>query len=233
MGNLGQTVAVCLLHSYRNPAHERRVGEILKEELPDLFHSLSVDVLPEIREYERTSTTVVNAYLRPIVETYLSSLIKLLRGAGVASPVHVMQSNGGIMSAQRATETPVQLVESGPAAGTVAAEALGLKTHLSNLITFDMGGTTAKASLIENGSRSWTTEYEIGAGISLVQPPGQGGRPRPQNSGHGSGRGRSRRRQHCLDRQRGRSEGGTEERGCDARPGQLWTRSGGADRHRR
>ena len=170
-----QTVAVCLLHSYRNPAHERRVGEILKEELPDLFHSLSVDVLPEIREYERTSTTVVNAYLRPIVETYLSSLIKLLRGAGVASPVHVMQSNGGIMSAQRATETPVQLVESGPAAGTVAAEALGLRTHLSNLITFDMGGTTAKASLIENGSRSWTTEYEIGAGISLSSRLVKGG----------------------------------------------------------
>ncbi len=162
-----ESVAVCLLHSYRYPDHERAVGEELKRMLPGVFVSLSVDVLPEIREYERTSTTVVNAYLGPIVKSYTDSLVERVKGAQSDAPVRIMQSNGGIMSARRAAQTPVQMLESGPAAGVIAADNLGKRLGLKNIITFDMGGTTAKAALIENGSPSYTTDYEIGAGISL------------------------------------------------------------------
>ena len=169
------SVAVCLLHSYRNGEHERRVGEIVRRELPDLFCCLSVDVLAEIREYERTSTTVVNAYLGPIVEGYLNSLSAKARSARIAAPLRIMQSNGGVMSLDRAAESPVRIVESGPAAGVVAAQRVGERVGLDNVISFDMGGTTAKASLIEDGSLSWTTEHEIGAGISLSSRLVKGG----------------------------------------------------------
>ena len=170
-----ESVAVCFLHSYRNPAHERRVGEAIRERLPDIYVSLSVDVLPEIREYERTSTTVVNSYLGPIIKNYLDSLADQLGATEISAPVHIMQSNGGIMSARQAAETPVKIVESGPAAGVVGGDEIGKRVGLPNLITFDMGGTTAKASLIEDGQRSWTTEHEIGAGISLSSRLVKGG----------------------------------------------------------
>ena len=162
-----EAVAVCFLHSYRYPGHERAVGEELRRMLPGVFVSLSVDVLPEIREYERTSTTVVNACLGPIVKSYTDSLVRRVKDASSDAPVRIMQSNGGIMSARRAAQTPVQMLESGPAAGVIAADNLGKRLGLKNIITFDMGGTTAKAALIENGSPSYTTDYEIGAGISL------------------------------------------------------------------
>jgi N-methylhydantoinase A len=162
-----EAVAVCLLHSYRNPAHERRVGEIVRERLPDVHLSLSVDVLPEIREYERTSTTVVNAYIGPIVGTYLASLSRRLTEAGIDAPLHIMQSNGGVMTARAAAATPAWIVESGPAAGVVGAHHAALRAGLKDIISFDMGGTTAKASIVERGERSSTTEYEVGGGISL------------------------------------------------------------------
>jgi N-methylhydantoinase A len=162
-----EAVAVCLLHSYVNSAHERRVGEIVGEALPGAYLSLSVDVLPEIREYERTSTTVINAYVGPVVKSYLTSLQHRLESAGHDSRLRIMQSNGGVMSARAATERPSHIVESGPAAGVIAGQQLGRLAGLPNLITFDMGGTTAKASLIEDGQVSRTTEYEVGAGISL------------------------------------------------------------------
>ena len=174
-GDGAQAVAVCLLHSFSNPDHERRVGEVVADALPEVFCTLSVDVLPEIREYERTSTTVVNAYLGPIVKGYINSLATRLRDAGLDAPVRIMQSNGGIMSALRASETPVQIVESGPAAGVVAAHEVGQRVGLANVITFDMGGTTAKASLIEEGELNWTTEHEVGAGISLSSRLVKGG----------------------------------------------------------
>ena len=160
------SVAVCLLHSFSNPAHERRVGELLRTAAPDLFVSLSVDVMPEIREYERTSTTVINSYLGPVVATYLDALRRNLDAKGLAAPGRVMQSDGGIMSAERAAKNPVRMIESGPAAGVVASHEAAKMLGLPNVITFDMGGTTAKASIIENGERSWTTEHEIGYGIA-------------------------------------------------------------------
>ena len=170
-----ESVAVCLIHSYSNPEHEKRVGHIIREEMPEAYVSLSVDVLPEIREYERTSTTVINAYLGPIVKNYLDSLVRQLKESGTGSPVRIMQSNGGLMSAQRAAEAPVHILESGPAAGVVAADEMGKRIGLEKIIAFDMGGTTAKASLIEDGQRSWTTEYEVGAGISLSSRLVKGG----------------------------------------------------------
>lgn len=162
-----EAVAVTLIHSYRNPVHEVRIGELLRELMPGTPVSLSVEVLPEIREYERTSTTVINSYLAPMVRRYLESLGRRLKDAGIRAPLHVIQSNGGIMSARSAALKPVHIVESGPAAGVIAAQAAGERALMPNLITFDMGGTTAKASIIEAGQVSRTTEYEVGAGISL------------------------------------------------------------------
>jgi N-methylhydantoinase A len=168
-------VAVCLLHSFRDPTHERRVGEIVREALPGVYLSLSVDVLPEIREYERTSTTVINAAVGPVASAYLASLAGQLAAAGIDAPVLMMQSNGGIMSARAAAERPARIVESGPAAGVIAAQRAGARAGLPNLISFDMGGTTAKASMIEGGKVGHTTEFEVGAGISLSSRLVKGG----------------------------------------------------------
>jgi N-methylhydantoinase A len=174
-GDGAEAVAVCLIHSYRNPEHERRVGALVRERLPGVYLSLSVDVLPEIREYERTSTTVINAYVGPVVKSYLDSLATRLTAAGMPADLLIMQSNGGIMSAAAATRTPAQIVESGPAAGVIAAHELGRQAGLANLISFDMGGTTAKASIIEDGKLARTTEYEVGSGISLSSRLVKGG----------------------------------------------------------
>jgi len=170
-----ESVAVCFLHSYKNPDHERRVGELLRARLPNVFVSLSVDVLPEVREYERTSTTVVNAYIGPGVKRYLQSLQRQLVHIGISGELLIMQSNGGIMTADAAGERAATIVESGPAAGVIAAHRLGERTAAPNLITFDMGGTTAKASLVEDGQLTQTTEYEVGAGISLSSRMVKGG----------------------------------------------------------
>ncbi|MEA2526574.1 MAG: N-methylhydantoinase, partial [Thermomicrobiales bacterium] len=174
-GDGTEAIAVCLLHSYRNPAHERRVGELVRERLPGVYLSLSVDVLPEIREYERTSTTVINAFVGPVVKSYLESLTARLAATGMPADLLIMQSNGGIMSADAAGRTPAQIVESGPAAGVIAAHELGQQAGIANLISFDMGGTTAKASIIEEGKLARTTEYEVGSGISLSSRLVKGG----------------------------------------------------------
>ena len=163
-----EAVAVALIHSYANPAHERHVAEIVREEMPaGTFISCSHDVLPEIREYERTSTTIVNALLGPIVSQYLATLAARLKGLGIARPLQIMQSNGGLMSARRAADTPARILESGPAAGVIAAARVARLAGADHLITLDMGGTTAKTAIIENGEPAKTTEYEVGAGINL------------------------------------------------------------------
>jgi N-methylhydantoinase A len=161
-----ESVAVCLLNSYVNAEHERRIGELLRE-TGDWTVSLSYEILPEIREYERTSTTVVNAYVLPVVHTYLLGLQVELNRLGVEGPLRIMQSGGGITEAETATERPVQIIESGPAAGVVAAAAMGKRMGEGDLIAFDMGGTTAKASLVEKGQIPRAADYEVGGGISL------------------------------------------------------------------
>jgi N-methylhydantoinase A len=161
-----EAVAVCLLHSYRNPAHELTLGTALRHAFPDLFVSLSVEVLPEIREYERTSTTVVNSYIGPPVSRYLASTKSSLVRAGICAPLILMQSSGGVASAEEISRLPAQIVECGPAAGVIGAAKLSAAMGLSDVITFDMGGTTAKASLVENGRVFLSDTYEIGSEIS-------------------------------------------------------------------
>jgi N-methylhydantoinase A len=157
-----EAVAVCLLHSYRNPDHERRIGAAIAAKLPNVIISLSSDVVPEFREYLRASTTVINSSVAPIVSTYLASITEKLHAANVTSELLVMQSSGGVYTAEAASENPVFMVESGPAAGAVAAASLGSSLGQPNVISFDMGGTTAKASLIRNGQPNITKDYSVG-----------------------------------------------------------------------
>jgi N-methylhydantoinase A len=160
-----EALAVCLLNSYANPAHEERIAEIVRRRAPQLTLSVSAEVLPEIREYERTSTTVINAYVMPIVKRYLGTLRAGLDGRDAKAPLMIMQSNGGLMTDEAAAAKPVHVIESGPAAGVVGAQALARKIGLGKLVTFDMGGTTAKASIVEDGEVSRATEYQVGGGI--------------------------------------------------------------------
>ena len=160
------SVAVSLLHSYANPSHEQRIGDALRAELPALDVSLSSELLPEAREYERTSTTVINGYIRPVVERYLQRLVAELRRAGTDAPVTVMQSNGGLMPVELAARKPMYCIESGPAAGVIGAAEMGARLGQSELISFDMGGTTAKASIVEGGKVLLAPEYEVGGGMN-------------------------------------------------------------------
>jgi 5-oxoprolinase (ATP-hydrolysing) len=157
-----ESVAVCLLHAHLYPAHERRLGEILRAQLPGIPVSLSSEILREQQEYERTATTVVNAYVRPLMARYVDDLQCGLGGAELT----IMQSSGGVMAAEDAGERPVYALESGPAAGVIAALALAGGLGYPNAIAFDMGGTTAKASLIEDGRVARSQEYEVGAALS-------------------------------------------------------------------
>jgi len=161
-----ESVAVCLLHSYVDPTHERRVGEILAEELPGVPISLSSDVAPEFREYLRASTTVINAAIRPVVARYLENIERRLADAGVSAELLVMQSSGGVFGAGAAARKPVFMVESGPAAGVIASANLGSVIGSDDVISFDMGGTTAKVGLIQGGTPSVTKDYSVGAHAS-------------------------------------------------------------------
>ena len=160
-----EVIAVALINSFANPAHEQEIRDIIKAKAPYIPVCISFDVLPEIKEYERTSTTVINAYLLPIVSKYLATLTAELTDAKVGSPLLLMQSNGGLMTAEAAAVLPCNIVESGPAGGVVGGHAFGAKVGLKNIITFDMGGTTAKASLIEHGTYSRSLEFQVGGGI--------------------------------------------------------------------
>ena len=169
-----QSVAVCLLHSYVNPVHERRIGFILREMLPSALVSLSSEVAPEFREYFRASTTVINAGIRPVVARYLESIEARIRESGVSAELLVMQSNGGVLSFEVAAERPVFMVESGPAAGVIAAAHLGNALGHPNVISFDMGGTTAKTGLIENGTPRVTKDYEVGGTAAATEHGSRG-----------------------------------------------------------
>ena len=165
LGEGVEAIAICLVNSYANPVHERLVAEVVEELAPGLPCCASFDVLPEIKEYERTSTTVVNTYVLPIVRRYLKTLREALDARGIAAPLLIMQSNGGLTPAAEAAVKPVNIVESGPAAGVVGARAIARQSGLADVISFDMGGTTAKASLIERGEYTRTREYSVGGGI--------------------------------------------------------------------
>lgn len=161
-----EAIAVCLVNSYLNPTHERQIGQIIAEVAPRMVVCLSSDVHPEIREYERTSTTVINASLIPVVDRYLNQLEQHL--SAYSKRLLIMQSNGGIMSAQAARRRPAYMIESGPAAGVLAAARLAAETGLNHVLSFDMGGTTAKACLIENGAPLEKPGGEVGGGATMT-----------------------------------------------------------------
>ncbi|HXG17415.1 MAG TPA: hydantoinase/oxoprolinase family protein [Calidithermus sp.] len=156
-----RTLAVCLLHAYLNPAHEQRVAALAAEEAPEMTVTLSHEVSPTFREYERTSTTVVNAYVMTAVRTYLEGLAAALRARGYRGRLFVMQSSGGIATAEAMARFPVRMIESGPAAGALMAAVYGELAGVPDLIAFDMGGTTAKLALIEQGRPATTTGFEL------------------------------------------------------------------------
>ncbi|HXV80293.1 MAG TPA: hydantoinase/oxoprolinase family protein, partial [Candidatus Binatia bacterium] len=156
----------CLLHSYANAEHEKRLGQLLRQQFPEAYVSLSHEILREFREYERTSTTVLNSYVGPIVSRYLVSLETMLRVGGFGGTFRVMQSNGGVMSAEMAKKMPVTMMESGPVAGVIAAAHIGESLDCHHVISFDMGGTTAKASLIKDFHPEVTSSYYVGGYVS-------------------------------------------------------------------
>jgi N-methylhydantoinase A len=154
-------VAVCLLHSYANPVHETRIGHLLAEHV-GVPIVLSSEVSPEIREYERLTTTVMSAIVGPIMAGYLRDLEHRLQSVGIGAPLYVMESSGGVMSARQAIRRAIATVESGPAAGVVAAKVLGAQTGRRDVIAFDMGGTTAKAAVIRDGEPDISHEFQVG-----------------------------------------------------------------------
>ena len=174
-----EAVAVSFLHCYAHPDHERRAAEIVRQELPDAAVSVSHEVAPEVREYERTSTTVANAYVQPLASAYVTRLERGLRSeCGIAAPLHIMLSNGGTCAAETAARFPVRLVESGPSGGVLAATKCGRQAGFDKVLAFDMGGTTAKACLSVDGDFPITTESEVarvyrfkrGSGLPLLVP---------------------------------------------------------------
>ncbi len=173
-----QAVAVALLHSYKNPQHEQIAAEVVRRQAPDIYLTRSSDLVPEIREYPRTSTTVANVYVRPVIEQYLQSLENSLRRLGFAGQFLIMLSNGGTCTVHTACQYPIYILESGPAAGALAAVHYGRQTAFDTLLSFDMGGTTAKSCLVEGGKPMTTTEYEVarmyrfkkGSGLPIKVP---------------------------------------------------------------
>ena len=156
-----ESVAVGLIHSYLNPAHERMIRDVLAEKLPDVAVSISAEVSPQMREYERFNTVVANAYIKPLMASYLGRLEGRLKDEGVDCRIFLMHSGGGIISIQNAADFPVRLVESGPAGGAVFAAHIAGRYGLDKVLSFDMGGTTAKICLIKNQTPKTSRVFEV------------------------------------------------------------------------
>lgn len=157
-----ESVAIVFLHSYANPANERRAAELVREEFPEAQISISSDILPVFREYERSMTTVLNAYIQPVVSRYINKLESGIRDKGIQAPLLIMKSNGGVFSPAKAAEQAIHLALSGPAAGVIGACAIGELAGQPNLITIDIGGTSADICLIKGGQPEITSEGVIG-----------------------------------------------------------------------
>ncbi|TAK86187.1 MAG: hydantoinase/oxoprolinase family protein [Betaproteobacteria bacterium] len=157
-----ESVAVCLINSFENPAHELALKKMLAEELPGVPVSISYEVLPQIREYERTSTTVTNAYVKPLTESYLKRLRERLAGLGFRGRLFIMLSSGGVTSAETAADFPVRIIESGPTAAVIAGQCYSKLFHSPEMFCFDMGGTTAKSCLIQHGVAGVVPSFEVG-----------------------------------------------------------------------
>jgi N-methylhydantoinase A len=157
-----ESLAVCLINSYENPVHEKAIRDFIQAEAPDLFLSISFEVLPQIREYERTSTTVTNAYVKPITARYLKKLSARLTSLGFDGKLFIMLSSGGITSLETAREFPVRIIESGPTAAVIASQHYGKLFKIKDMFCFDMGGTTAKSCLIQKGQAGLVSTFEVG-----------------------------------------------------------------------
>ncbi|RLC69950.1 MAG: hydantoinase/oxoprolinase family protein [Chloroflexi bacterium] len=157
-----ESLAICLINSFENPVHELRIKDIVQQEAPRLSLSISYEVLPQIREYERMSTTVANAYVKPLTESYLARLSGRLESLGFAGKLFIMLSSGGITSADTAAEFPVRVIESGPTAAVIAGEYYGRMFGIEDIFCFDMGGTTAKSCLIQRGQAGIVSTFEVG-----------------------------------------------------------------------
>ena len=173
-----ESIAICLLHSYANPQHEQELKSALHRLCPDVAISVSSEIVPDMREYERASTTVANAYVQPVVREYLERVNRALAQTGVKQDLCVVTSDGGIVSCKTASEFPVRLTESGPAGGALAAAFFGRRKGIRDLIAYDMGGTTAKICVIEDGTPEKAAKFEFGrvyrfakgSGLPLVVP---------------------------------------------------------------
>jgi len=170
-----ESIAICLLNSYANPEHEQDIKHLITTLYPNLYISASSDIVPVIKEYERTSEAVVNAYIKPSVAKYMLAMRTTLIDIGVKAPLLIMQSSGGMMSVNLSIEKPIYIIECGPAAGVVGSCDISSKLQTPNIITLDMGGTTTKASLIEDGKINMAQAYEVGSGISMASRLTSGG----------------------------------------------------------
>jgi N-methylhydantoinase A len=157
-----ESLAVCLINSYENPVHESQIKTMVKVQAPDLFLSTSFEVLPQIREYERTSTTVTNAYVKPITARYLEKLADRLASLAFNGTIYIMLSSGGITSIETARDFPVRIIESGPTAAVIASQYYGRMFDMQDMFCFDMGGTTAKSCLIQKGNAGLVSTFEVG-----------------------------------------------------------------------
>jgi len=157
-----ESIAVCLINSYANPVHEKEIKAIIEKEAPDLFLSTSFEVLPQVREYERTCTTATNAYVKPITAKYLKKLSSRLESLGFDGKLFIMLSSGGITSIETAGEFPVRIIESGPTAAVIASQHYGKMFEIKDMFCFDMGGTTAKSCLIQKGQAGLVSTFEVG-----------------------------------------------------------------------
>lgn len=160
-----ESVAVCLINSPHNPTHEQKIGQLLCERARQLFVSVSTEVIPMLKEAERTCEVATNAYVMPVVAGYMKSLSEVLRSIGVVAPIYIMQSSGGMTTPEASIERPIEIIECGPAAGVVGVRYVASKLGIADVISFDMGGTTTKAGVIEGGEFTRSIEYEVGAGI--------------------------------------------------------------------
>lgn len=156
-----EAIAVCYINSYANDEHEKRTVELIRKLWPEVFVTSSIEVTKEWREYERTSTIALNSYVMPVASSYIDNLDRRLKGTGCHAKEYIMQSNGGTTTFEQAKQTPINMVESGPVAGVYGSAILGKMIGEKNIIAFDVGGTTAKCSLIDNGEVKVTTEYRI------------------------------------------------------------------------
>jgi len=156
------SIAICFLHSYANPAHEQALAALIRARYPNIYVTASSSIIRQYREYERTSTTVLNAYVGPRVSAYLAAIARFLADDGFHGTAMIMQSNGGTMTLEAAQYQPVRMMESGPVGGTMAAAHVGKTLGYENVVAFDMGGTTAKVSMVRNGQMEVADGYFIG-----------------------------------------------------------------------